>query len=140
MTVEQLEEMGILSEVAMEIAEAFALQEEETVQLKEEVETLRCTVENERIAREEAALEMALEKEIAKQGGKNAKAILALANLEGVTLNGEVLTGLDLEQVKAEAPYLFYEKEEKIQGTGYGKNSKQKESDISKAFKTALRR
>ena len=62
-----------------------------------------------------------------------------------VTMNekGE-LEGLDLEAVKAEAPYLFNEKEEKTKGTGfqaaYTKKKTTKENEIAQTFRKALRR
>ena len=51
---------------------------------------------------------------------------------------------MDLEAVKAEAPYLFNEKEEKTKGTGfqaaYTKKKTTKENEIAQTFRKALRR
>ena len=53
----------------------------------------------------------AVERAILEGGGKNVKAILALLDMEEISYDAkEGLKGLDLEEVKAEAPYLFYEK------------------------------
>ena len=50
----------------------------------------------------------------------------------------------DLEAVKADAPYLFNEKEEKTKGTGfqaaYTKKKTTKENEIAQTFRKALRR
>ena len=55
----------------------------------------------------------AVERAILEGGGKNVKAILALLDMEEISYDAkEGLKGLDLEEVKAEAPYLFYEKRE----------------------------
>ena len=53
----------------------------------------------------------------------------------------EALKGLDLEEVKAEAPYLFYEKTEKKKGTGAPMTrQKWKEDEIRAAFRRGLGR
>lgn len=83
----------------------------------------------------------AVERAILEAGGRNVKAIRALIDMDCVQFeekNG--LTGLDLEEVKAEAPYLFHEKEEKMRGTGTSRGQKKKENEISAAFKKGLRR
>ena len=55
-----------------------------------------------------------MERAILEGGGKNVKAILALLDMEEISYDAkEGLKGLDLEEVKAKAPYLFYEKTEK---------------------------
>lgn len=79
----------------------------------------------------------AVEKAILEAGGRNVKAILALLELEDMTYDEKKgLNGLDLEAIKEEVPYLFYEKEEKKTGTGTRKNNrtKKKEDDIRAAF------
>lgn len=106
--------------------------------------------ENETLAAEKAALAeeleesrrtAAVEKAIWEAGGKNSRAILALVDLSNVRLDGKNgLTGLDLEAVKTEAPYLFTEKEERTRGTGTTRGQKRKESEISEAFRRGLRR
>lgn len=80
--------------------------------------------------------EAAVEKAILEAGGRNVKAILALVDMEEVTFDEKKgLKGLDLEAIKEETPYLFYEKEMKKTGTGTVKNiQKKKEDDIRAAF------
>ena len=84
----------------------------------------------------------ALEKAILEAGGRNGKAILALLHPEEIRLDeqGELI-GLDLEQVKAEAPYLFQEKRERKTGTGVKKSrQKKKAEEIRAAFRKGLGR
>ena len=78
----------------------------------------------------------AVEKAILEKGGRNVKAILALIDMDEVTFDEEKgLQGMDLEEIKEEAPYLFHEREEKKKGTGITKSgSKKKEEDIRAAF------
>ena len=60
-----------------------------------------------------------IEEEILKGGGRNVKAVLAVVE-EGDLIkdeNGNV-TGINLDAVKEREPYLFCEKEEKVEGTG----------------------
>lgn len=126
--------MGLGSQAAGKILDAF-----------EEMQA-----ENETLAAEKAALAeeleenrrtAAVEKAIWEAGGKNSRAILALVDLSNVRLDAKNgLTGLDLEAVKAEAPYLFMEKEERTRGTGTARGQKRKESEISEAFRKGLRR
>lgn len=126
--------MGLGSQAAGKILDAF-----EAVQ-----------AENETLAAEKAALAeeleesrrtAAVEKAIWEAGGKNSRAILALVDLSNVRLDAKNgLTGLDLEAVRAEAPYLFTEKEERTRGTGTARGQKRKESEISEAFRKGLRR
>ena len=126
--------MGLGSQAAGKILDAF-----EAVQ-----------AENETLATEKAALAeeledarrtSAVEKAIWEAGGKNSRAILALIDLSKVQLDGKNgLSGLDLEAVKAEAPYLFTEKEERTRGTGTARGQRRKESEISEAFRRGLRR
>lgn len=84
----------------------------------------------------------AVERAILEAGGKNVKAIMALIDMEEVAYDQkEGLTGLDMEKVKAEAPYLFYEKAEKKKGTGAAKSSqKKREDEIRAAFRKGLGR
>ena len=78
----------------------------------------------------------AVEKEIMKAGGKHVKAILALIDMDAVTIDEKKgLQGLDMEAIKEEAPYLFHEKEEKKTGTGVARgNQKKREDEIRAAF------
>lgn len=78
----------------------------------------------------------AVEKAILEAGGKHVKAILGLIDMEDVTYDEKKgLKGLDMDEIKEEAPYLFYEKEEKKKGTGITKSSqKKREDDIRAAF------
>ena len=78
----------------------------------------------------------AVEKAILEAGGKHVKAILALIDMEKVSFDEKKgLMGLDMDEIKKEAPYLFHEKEEKKKGTGMTKgNLKKKEDDIRAAF------
>ena len=78
----------------------------------------------------------AVEKAILEAGGKHVKAILALIDMDEVTYDEKKgLKGLDLEEIREEAPYLFHEKEEKKKGTGITKsNQKRKEDEIRAAF------
>ena len=132
--------MGLGSQAAGKILDAF-----DAVQ-----------AENETLAAEKAALEeeledvrrtSAVEKAIWEAGGKNSRAILALVDLSKVRLDGENgflaeggFAGLDLEAVKADAPYLFTEKEERTRGTGTTRGQRRRESEISEAFRRGLRR
>ena len=139
MILKQLEEMGLCAEIAAEIAEQFEKAEAERNSLLEVVEVLKADAKKTREENEKAACLAAVEKEILLAGGRNVKAILALLTLEEVVLNGEILTGLDLAKVQAEAPYLFQEHVEKLQGTGY-RGTNKKKNDISRVFKQALGR
>ena len=79
--------------------------EKQIEELKREIETERANA--------------MLEKEILSQGGRNAKAILAIIG-EGDILkdeNGKVV-GINLENAKQTAPYLFSSIEKKVEGTG----------------------
>ena len=84
----------------------------------------------------------AVERAILEAGGKNVKAIMALIDMEEVSYDQkEGLTGLDMEAVKAEAPYLFYEMAEKKKGTGTVKcGQKKREDEIRAAFRRGLGR
>lgn len=146
MTQELMQRLGIQSPETAEKVEQFLLALEERNRLLTEKSA---ALEREKTLAEEALQNAkkiaAMEKAILEVGGKNAKAILALIDTDEVTLNekGE-LEGLDLEAVKAEAPYLFNEKEEKTKGTGfqaaYTKKKTTKENEIAQTFRKALRR
>ena len=146
MTQELMQRLGIQSPETAEKVEQFLLALEERNRLLTEKSA---ALEREKTLVEEALQNAkkiaAMEKAILEAGGKNAKAILALIDTDEVTLNekGE-LEGLDLEAVKAEAPYLFNEKEEKTKGTGfqaaYTKKKTTKENEIAQTFRKALRR
>lgn len=137
MTQELMQRLGIQSPETAEKVEQFLLALEERNRLLTEKSA---ALEREKTLAEEALQNAkkiaAMEKAILEAGGKNAKAILALIDADEVTLNekGE-LEGLDLEAVKAEAPYLFNEKEEKTKGTGfqaaYTKKKTTKENEIA---------
>lgn len=146
MTQELMQRLGIQSPETAEKVEQFLLALEERNRLLTEKSA---ALEREKTMAEEALQNAkkiaAMEKAILEAGGKNAKAILALIDADEVTMNekGE-LEGLDLEAVKAEAPYLFNEKEEKTKGTGfqaaYTKKKTTKENEIAQTFRKALRR
>lgn len=146
MTQELMQKLGIQSPETAEKVEQFLLALEERNRLLTEKSA---ALEREKTLAEEALQNAkkiaAMEKAILEAGGKNAKAILALIDADEVTMNekGE-LEGLDLEAVKAEAPYLFNEKEEKTKGTGfqagYTKKKTTKENEIAQTFRKALRR
>ena len=146
MTQELMQRLGIQSPETAEKVEQFLLALEERNRLLTEKSA---ALEREKTLAEEALQNAkkiaAMEKAILEAGGKNAKAILALIDADEVTMNekGE-LEELDLEAVKAEAPYLFNEKEEKTKGTGfqaaYTKKKTTKENEIAQTFRKALRR
>lgn len=146
MTQELMQRLGIQSPETAEKVEQFLLALEERNRLLTEKSA---ALEREKTLAEEALQNAkkiaAMEKAILEAGGKNAKAILALIDADEVTLNekGE-LEGMDLEAVKAEAPYLLNEKEEKTKGTGfqaaYTKKKTTKENEIAQTFRKALRR
>lgn len=146
MTQELMQRLGIQSPETAEKVEQFLLALEERNRLLTEKSA---ALEREKTLAEEALQNAkkiaAMEKAILEAGGKNAKAILALIDADEVTMNekGE-LEGLELEAVKAEAPYLFNEKEEKTKGTGfqaaYTKKKTTKENEIAQTFRKALRR
>ena len=146
MTQELMQRLGIQSPETAEKVEQFLLALEERNRLLTEKSA---ALEREKTLAEEALQNAkkiaAMEKAVLEAGGKNAKAILALIDADEVTMNekGE-LEGLDLEAVKADAPYLFNEKEEKTKGTGfqaaYTKKKTTKENEIAQTFRKALRR
>lgn len=126
--------MGVAGLTAGKILEAF----EEIQAEKEAIAEEKALLEKEL---EECRKTAALEKAIWEAGGKNSRAILALLDISQISLDGKNgLHGLDLAAVKAEAPYLFYEKEEKTRGTGIARGQKRKENEISAAFQKGLGR
>lgn len=146
MTQELMQRLGIQSPETAEKVEQFLLALEERNRLLTEKSA---ALEREKTLAEEALQNAkkiaAMEKAILEAGGKNAKAILALIDADEVTMNEKgKLEGLDLEAVKADAPYLFNEKEEKTKGTGfqaaYTKKKTTKENEIAQTFRKALRR
>ena len=118
--IEKFAKQGMLNGVARaELLQAAEETEQEMAELQEELSGKDGELaENRKTA--------AVERAILEGGGKNVKAILAL---------------LDLEEVKAEAPYLFYEKTEKKKGTGVPMTrQKRKEDEIRAAFRRGLGR
>lgn len=135
MTEKMLEKMGVTSPVVRKnLLNVFEEMEGRIAELEEELEGKDGELtENKKLA--------AVEREILAAGGRNVKAILALIDLEKVSLDAKKgLIGLDLEGVKAEAPYLFHEKEEKRKGTGMTRGYTKKDNEISEAFRKGLRR
>ncbi|MBP3629315.1 MAG: phage scaffolding protein [Anaerotignum sp.] len=90
---------------------------------------------NEALAELEAVKKQAaVEKAILEAGGKHVKAILALIDMEQVAYDEKKgLQGLDLDEIREEAPYLFHEKEEKKKGTGMTKGRQKKRDDEIRA-------
>lgn len=68
-----------------------------------------------------------IEKDILEQGGRNAKAIMALLSDEDIIKdeNGRI-TGVDITRIKESAPYLFKEISQKVEGTGAVKERRKK--------------
>ena len=130
MTDKKLRELGVADAVVRK-AVLDALKEESGAEsgLQAEYDKAMSELEN---VKKQAAVERA----ILEAGGKHVKAILALIDMEDVTYDEKKgLKGLDLDEIREEAPYLFHEKEEKKKGTGMTKsNLKKKEDDIRAAF------
>ena len=130
MTDKKLRELGVADAVVRK-AVLDALKEEmgKESDLQAEYDKAMSELEN---VKKQAAVERA----ILEAGGKHVKAILALIDMEDVTYDEKKgLKGLDLDEIREEAPYLFLEKEEKKKGTGMTKsNLKKKEDDIRAAF------
>lgn len=130
MTDKKLRELGVADAVVRK-AVLDALKEEmgKESDLQAEYDKAMSELEN---VKKQAAVERA----ILEAGGKHVKAILALIDMEDVTYDEKKgLKGLDLDEIREEAPYLFHEKEEKKKGTGMTKsNLKKKEDDIRAAF------
>lgn len=134
--IEKLAKQGMVNGAAKaELMQAAEEMEQELTELQEALDGKDGELaENKKTA--------AVERAILENGGKNVKAILALIDMEKVSYDAkEGLTGLDLEAVKAEAPYLFYEKTEKKKGTGVpNSRQKKKEDEIRAAFRRGLGR
>ena len=130
MTDKKLRELGVADAVVRK-AVLDALKEEmgKESDLQAEYDKAMSELEN---VKKQAAVERA----ILEAGGKHVKAILALIDMEDVTYDEKKgLKGLDLDEIREEAPYLFHKKEEKKKGTGMTKsNLKKKEDDIRAAF------
>lgn len=130
MTDKKLRELGVADAVVRK-AVLGALEEELGAEsgLQAEYDKAMSELEN---VKKQAAVERA----ILEAGGKHVKAILALIDMDDVTYDEKRgLKGLDMEEIREEAPYLFHEKEEQKKGTGVTKSSlKKKEDDIRAAF------
>ena len=130
MTDKKLRELGV-SDAVVRKAVLGALEEELGAEsgLQAEYDKAMSELEN---VKKQAAVERA----ILEAGGKHVKAILALIDMDDVTYDEKRgLKGLDMEEIREEAPYLFHEKEEQKKGTGVTKSSlKKKEDDIRAAF------
>ena len=130
MTDKKLRELGVADAVVRK-AVLDALKEEmgKESDLQAEYDKAMSELEN---VKKQAAVERA----ILEAGGKHVKAILALIDMEDVTYDEKKgLKGLDLDEIREEAPYLFHEKEEKKKGTGMTKGSqKKREDEIRAAF------
>ncbi|WP_405727125.1 phage scaffolding protein [Anaerotignum sp.] len=130
MTDKKLRELGVADAVVRK-AVLDALEEESGAEsgLQAEYDKAMSELEN---VKKQAAVERA----ILEAGGKHVKAILALIDMDQVTYDEKRgLKGLDMEEIREEAPYLFHEKEEQKKGTGVTKSSlKKKEDDIRAAF------
>lgn len=134
MTVKMLEQMGVTNKGTQDrLMEIFG-------EMESQMAEMEAVLEGKDGELAESRKMAAIEREILAAGGRNVKAILALIDLEEVTFDGKKLKGLDLEAVKAEAPYLFHEKEKKTQGTGTAKGHTKKDNEISAAFRKGLRR
>ena len=131
MTEKELREMGVEDAyVRKNILEALKKEAEKTGgELQKAYEE---AVEELAAVKKQAAVEKA----ILEMGGRNVKAILALVDMDEVTFDEKKgLQGVNLEEIKEVAPYLFHEREERKKGTGMTKSSmKKKEEDIRAAF------
>ena len=128
--IEKFAKQGMLNGVARaELLQAAEETEQEMAELQEALSGKDGELaENRKTA--------AVERAILEGGGKNVKAILALLDMEEISYDAK-----DLEEVKAEAPYLFYEKTEKKKGTGAPMTrQKRKEDEIRAAFRRGLGR
>ncbi len=139
MTLEELQEMGVGEAACEKILSAL----EESQRGKEELENQLRTWQEELIAEQEEKAaqerETYIDRVIVDAGGKNATAIRALLADGDLLVDESGKVDLNLDGVRIIAPYLFQEKEEKIDGTGY-RFGKKTENDIMTAFKSGLRR
>ena len=128
MTDKELREMGVVDAIVRkDILNALEKEAATGSDLQTEL--------NEALAELEAVKKQAaVEKAILEAGGKHVKAILALIDMEQVAYDEKKgLQGLDLDEIREEAPYLFHEKEEKKKGTGMTKGSQKKREDEIRA-------
>ena len=130
MTDKELRELGV-TDAYVRADILAALEEEKTAD-----GNLQTDYDNALKELENVKKQAAVEKAILEAGGKHVKAILALIDMENVTYDEKKgLKGLDLDEIREEAPYLFHENEEKKKGTGVTKSSqKKKEDEIRAAF------
>ncbi|WP_317853934.1 phage scaffolding protein [Chakrabartyella piscis] len=139
MTLMELEDMGIGAEACQKIWAAL----EESQKGKEDLETQLRSWQEELLAEKEAKeakeREQYIDRLIMEAGGKNATAIRALLADGDLLVDESGKVDMNLDGVRIIAPYLFQEKEEKIDGTGY-RFGKKSENDIMKAFKSGMRR
>ena len=87
---------------------------------EKEISDLRESFENEKT-------QALIEKDILEQGGRNAKAIMALLSDEDfIKDESGKITGVDITRIKESAPYLFKEISQKVEGTGAVKERRKK--------------
>ena len=81
----------------------------------------------------------AVDMEILKAGGKNAKAIKALLDMDKINLKDDgTLEGLDLNGLKESDGYLFTQETRQISGTGVTKGTETGSEGIAEAFERAV--
>ena len=86
----------------------------------------------------DTAKNSAVDMAILKAGGRNAKAVKALLDMEKVTLKEDgTLDGLDLDALKKSDGYLFSEETTRIIGTGAQAGTQGTDS-IAAAFEAAV--
>ncbi len=89
---------------------------------EKEISDLKESFENEKA-------QALIEKDIIEQGGRNARAIMALLSDEDIIKDESGrITGVDVARIKESAPYLFKDMTEKVEGTG-AVREKRKKSD-----------
>lgn len=87
----------------------------------------------------DAAKNNAVDMAIMAAGGKNAKAIKALLDLDKVTLKEDgTLEGLDLKGLKESDGYLFTQETTEIKGTGAAKGAGAGTSGVAETFEKAV--
>ena len=81
----------------------------------------------------------AVEKAIAEAGGRNAKAIKALIDMEKVVLNDDgTVGGLDIESIRKSDGYLFNKEESVMESTGFTRASAAAEKSIGSRIAEAM--
>ena len=81
----------------------------------------------------------AVDMAILKEGGKNAKAIKALLDMDKINLKDDgTLEGLDLNGLKESDGYLFTQETRQISGTGVTKGTEAGSDGIAEAFERAV--